>query len=102
MEVRHKNKWRPVIWQTPMELKSCLYKEDEGKEWNTHHSFFIRRYYHFQDLIADYAINGLPDDVSPEFKKELAEWECSTGYFSFASRPERLIASSERLICSVQ
>lgn len=37
IEVRCRDKWRPVIWQTPMELKSYLYKEDEGKEWYTGH-----------------------------------------------------------------
>lgn len=63
------------IWQAPMELKSWLSSEDEGKEWNTHLSFFTCRYHHFRDFIGCYAANGLPDDASPEFKKELEEWD---------------------------
>lgn len=32
IEVRCRDKWRSVTWQTPMELKSYLYKDDEEKE----------------------------------------------------------------------
>lgn len=83
MEVRHKNKWRPVIWQTPMELKRWHDEDDACKDWNNHMSIYTCRYYHFSDFLEDYAINGLPDDVSPELKSKADEWECSMGYFSF-------------------
>ena len=81
IEVRCRDKWRPVIWQTPMELKSYLYKEDEGKEWYMGHCCFWCRYYHFSDFLEDHATTGLPEDVSPEMKEELSGYEMGNGYF---------------------
>lgn len=109
MEVRHRSKWRPVIWQTPMELKSWQSDDDKHKQWNTHHSIFSCRYYHFSDFIEDYAIDDLPDDVSPEFRKELTEWESSMGYFSFTrlshfcemKKKEMLVQMSRSVECQM-
>lgn len=83
IEVRCKDKWRPLVWQTPMELKSYLYKEDEGKDWYTGHCCFWCRYYHFGDFLEDHATTGLPEDVSPEMKEELSGDDFQDEYWLF-------------------
>lgn len=39
------------------------------------------RYYHFRDFLDDYGSVGLPDDVSPQMKTELSDYEMGQGYF---------------------
>ena len=81
IEVRKGKKWRPLIWQTPVELKSFISKEDEGKKWEQNNCFFWCRYYHFRDFIVDRAHYGLPDDVSMEMKEHISDFEMGKGYF---------------------
>lgn len=81
IEVRHRDKWRPLIWQMPMELKSYKDEEDEGRDWHTNSCCFWCRYYHFRDFLEDYAERRLPDDVSPEMKEKLSRYEMGQGYF---------------------
>lgn len=84
LEVRHKKKWRAVRWKMPKELNSVEEPNAEDKEWDTHSYFFVCRYYHFRDFVEDHGRGGLPDDVSPEFREELGEYEMGTGYFAYA------------------
>ena len=81
IEVYKGEKWLPLIWQTPMKLKSHLYEDDEGKEWMQNDCCFWCRYYHFRDFVNEYAQRGLPEDVSMEMKEELSQFEMGNGYF---------------------
>ena len=85
IEVRHRNEWRPLIWQMPMELKSHKDEKDEGKGWFTNSCCYWCRYYHFRDFLDDYGNVGLPDDVSPQMKTELSDYEMGQGYFMLSN-----------------
>ena len=80
IEVRYRDKWRPLVWQTPMELKSFVNEKDKEKERNSNNCCFWCRYYHFSDFIEDHATRGLPSDVSPEMKV-LEKYEMGNDYF---------------------
>ena len=81
VEVHKGEKWMPLIWKTPMELKSYMYKEDEGKDWSQNDCCFWCRYYHFSDFVDEHATRGLPEDVSTDIKEELSKYEMGNGYF---------------------
>lgn len=81
VEIHKGEKWRPLIWQTPVELKSYISKEDEGKVWDTHDCCFCCRYYHFSDFVDEHATRSLPEDVSMEMKEKLSKYEMGNGYF---------------------
>ena len=63
----------------PMELKSHKDEKDEGKGWFTNICCYWCRYYHFRDFLDDYGNVGLPDDVSPQMKTELSDYEMGQG-----------------------
>lgn len=84
IEIRKKEKWLPMVIQTPMELVSYQDEEDKGKEWYMQDEVYYCRYYHFSDFIEDKAVEHVPDDCSEVFLKELSESEMGTGYFMFS------------------
>lgn len=80
IEVRCRDKWRPLVWQTPMELKSFVNEKDKEKEWNSNNCCFWCRYYHFSDFVENHTTRGLPSDVNPDMKF-LEEYEMGNGFF---------------------
>ena len=81
IEVHKGEKWLPFIWQTPVKLKSYIYKKDEGKEWMQNDCCFWCRYYHFSDFVDEHATRGLPEDASMEMKEKLSKYEMGNWYF---------------------
>lgn len=98
IEVYKGEKWLPLIWQTPMKLKSHLYEDDEGKEWMQNDCCFWCRYYHFSDFVNEYAKRGLPEDVSMEMKEELSKFEMGNGYFLLTDLSHFYHAEEKRML----
>lgn len=87
IEVRKRDRWRPLVFKTPTELMGFVSEEEKGKEWRSAMCIYGCRYYHFQDFLEDES-NGqrrLPDDCCEELRKELhtddEDYAFGRGYF---------------------
>ena len=86
VEVRKDGQWHPFVWRTPMVLKRNIYDDEKGKDWDEHECFDGISSYLYEEFLfrsSNSQRDGLPEDVSPRFKKQLSESGLGCGYFDF-------------------
>lgn len=86
VEVRKDGQWHPFVWRTPMVLKRNIYDDEKGKDWDEHECFDGISSYLYDEFLfrsSNSQRDGLPEDVSPHFKKQLSESGLGCGYFDF-------------------
>lgn len=86
VEVRKDGQWHPFVWRTPMVLKRNIYDDEKGKDWDEHECFDGISSYLYDEFLfrsSNSQRDGLPEDVSPRFKKQLSESGLGRGYFDF-------------------
>lgn len=101
IEVRVKNKWRPLILKTPMELVTCEYKKKKGRSWYVNSCCLSCKDNQFRDFLSYHTLNDLPNDISPEMKDELSKYEKKKGYFMYSSLVCYNYGKEKQMLCSM-
>lgn len=100
IEVRVKNKWRPLILKTPMELVTYEYKKKK-RSWHVNSCCLSCKDYQFRDFLSYHDINNLPLDISPEMNDKLSKYEKKKGYFLYSSLVCYNYGKEKQMLCSM-
>ena len=101
IEVRVKNKWRPLIWKTPMELVTYEYKKKKGISWHVNSCCLSCKDNQFDEFLSYHAQNDLPIDISSEMKDELSKYEKTKGYIMYSSLVCYNYGKEKQMLCSM-